>query len=76
MKSYKGVFSCKTREHGLILLIWQVYLPSCVVINIYREYRVVMTILTLIRIMVTLDYEKDDITANNSLIKLIVGGQG
>ena len=56
-------------KEGVILLMWWVYLPSCVVISIYREYRVVITICAPIRIIVMLDHEKVNITTNISLIR-------
>lgn len=62
-------------KEGEMLLIWWVYLPRCVVISIYREYRAVITMLSPIRIIVILDHEKVDITTNNSPIRLIVGGK-
>lgn len=62
-------------DDGLILLIEFVYLPCCAMINIYREYKAVITIVIPIRIMVTFDHEKDDTTTNSSPISLIVGGR-
>lgn len=44
-------------------------------INIYKEYRAVITMFTPIKIIVMLDHEKVDITTNNSPIRLIVGGR-
>lgn len=41
----------------------------------YREYKAAITILIPIRIIMMFDYQKDDITTNNPLIKLIVGGR-
>lgn len=55
--------------------MWWVYLPSCVVISIYREYRLVITICAPIRIIAMLDHEKVNITTKSSLIRLIVGGR-
>ena len=45
-----------------MLLIWCVYLPCCVVISIYMEYRAIITILVPIRVIVRFDHEKVDIT--------------
>lgn len=59
---------------GSILLMWCMYLLHCVVISIYKEYRVVMIIIVPIRIIVILDYENDTMTTSNSPIKLVVGG--
>ena len=58
-----------------MLLIWCVYLLHCVVISIYKEYRAVITILVPIRIIVSFDHEKVDITMNSSLIRLTVRGR-
>ena len=66
-------FSCM--KEGVILLIWWVCLPRCVVISMYREYKAVITIFAPIRIILMLDHEKVDITTNSSLIRLIVGGR-
>ena len=52
--------------------VWCVYLLRCVVISIYREYKAVITMLVPLKIMVKFDHEKDDITMNSSLIRLIV----
>ena len=62
-------------KEGVILLMWWVYLPRCGVINIYREYRAVITICAPIRIIVMLDHEKVNITTNSSLIRLIFWGR-
>ena len=56
-----------------ILLVWCVYLTYYVMINMYREYKAVITILTHIRIIVMFDHEKDTIIIN-STIKLMVEG--
>ena len=40
-----------------------------------REYRAVVNIFNLIKIILILDHEKVDITTNNSPIRLIVGGR-
>ena len=66
-------FSCM--KEGVILFIWWVCLPRCVVISMYREYKAVITIFAPIRIILMLDHEKVDITTNSSLIRLIVGGR-
>ena len=42
------------------------YLPRCVVISMYREYRAIITVFAPIRIIVMLDHEKVDITINSS----------
>ena len=57
-------FSCM--KEGVILLIWWVCLPRCVVISMYREYRAIITVFAPIRIIVMLDHEKVDITINSS----------
>lgn len=62
-------------KEGVILLMWWVCLPRCVVISIYREYRAVITMFTPIRIIVALDHEKADIITSSSPIRLIVGGR-
>ena len=64
-------FSCM--KEGVILLIWWVCLPRCVVISMYREYRAVITVFAPIKIIVMLDHEKVDITMNSSSIWLIAG---
>lgn len=72
MWSDMRVFSCvKDGE----ILIWCVYLPLWVIVSKYREYKASITILIPIRIIMMFDYEMDDITTNNHLIKLIVGGR-
>ena len=60
-------------KDGEILSIWCVYLPHCVAMSIYKEYRAVITILIPIKIIAMFDHEKDIATAS-SPIKLIVGG--
>ena len=62
-------------KDGLILLMWCVYLPRCVVISMYRVYRVVISMLSPIRIMVMLDHVNDDMITNSSPIRLIDGGK-
>ena len=62
-------------KEGVILLIWCVYLQHCIVISIYREYKAVITMLAPIKIMVIFDHEKDDISTNNPLTRLMVGGK-
>ena len=56
-----------------ILLVWCVYLTCRVMINMYREYKAVITILTHIRIIVMFDHEKDT-TIINYPVKLMVEG--
>lgn len=51
------------------------YLPRCVVISMYREYRVVISILNPIRITVMLDHVNDAMITNSSPIRLIDGGR-
>ena len=51
------------------------YLPLWVIVSKYREYKASITILIPIRIIMMFDYEMDDITTNNPLVKLIVGGR-
>ena len=62
-------------KEGVILLIRCVYIPHCVEINMYIEYRAVITMLVPIKIMVRFNHEKVDITMNSSPIRLIVGGR-
>ena len=62
-------------KKGVILLIWCVYLPRCVIISIHIEYRAVITMLVPIKIMIKFDHEKIDITTNSSPIRVIVGGR-
>ena len=61
-------------KNGEILFIWCLYLPHCVVMSIYKEYRAAITIWIPIKIIAAFDHEKD-ITTNSSPIKLIVGGR-
>ena len=58
-----------------ILLVRCVYLTCRVMINMYREYKAVITIFAPIRIILMLDHEKVYITTNSSPIRLIVGGR-
>lgn len=60
---------------GLKLLTWYVYLPLCVIISMYIEYKAVITISIPIRIKVIYDHDKDDISTNNSPVRLIVEGK-
>ena len=62
-------------KDGEILFMWCVYLPHCVVMSIYKEYRAAHTILIPIKIIAMFDHEKDT-TTNSSPIKLIVGVRG
>ena len=62
-------------KKGVILLIWCVYLPRCVIISIHIEYRAVITMLVPIKMIVRFDPEKVDMTMNNPPIRLIVGGR-
>ena len=64
-RGYEGIFSCEW---------WWVYLPHCVTINMYSEYKVVITMLIPMRIMVIFDHEKDVTTTKSSPIRLIVRG--
>ena len=53
-------------KDSVILLIWWVYLPRCVVISMYRECGAIITVFAPIKIVVMLDHEKVDITTNSS----------
>lgn len=65
---------CRVKE-GIILLMWCVRLPRCVVISMYIEYRAVITMLLPIKMIVRFDPEKVDMTMKSPPIRLIVGGR-
>lgn len=71
----RAIRVCSRVKEGVRLLTWYVCLPYCVVISIYREYRVVITMFVPIRMMVRFDHENMDIITNSSPIRLIVGGR-
>lgn len=71
----RAIKACSRVNEGVRLLIWWVYLPRCVVISMYREYRAVIRMFVPIRTIVKFDHENVDITTNSSPIKLIVGGR-
>lgn len=60
---------------GFTLLVLYVNGPRCVEVNIYNEYRAVISMLNPVNIMVKLDQEKAAKIVNNSPIRLMVGGR-
>lgn len=62
-------------KEGFMLIMWEVSIPRCVVINMCREYRAVINMFSPVKIMVICDQENEDITTNNSPIKLMEGGR-
>lgn len=60
---------------GVMLLIWYGGFPRCVVINMNRVYRAVISMLRPVRMIVKLDQEKVDRIMNSSPTRLIVGGR-
>ena len=59
---------------GVRLLMWWGVFPRCVMINIYIEYRAVISMLIPMKIIVKFDHVNDDMMIASSPIKLMVGG--
>ena len=60
---------------GLIVCMWLVGLPRCVVISIDSEYMDVMVMLSPRSAIVILDHKIIGVITNSSPIRLIVGGR-
>ena len=74
-RMWRAIRAFSRVKEGIILLMWCIHLPRCVVISMYIEYRAVITMLVPIKMIVRFDPEKVDMTMNNPPIRLIVGGR-